>query len=164
MYENSSKYPNFTWYLPAKCFPNFGDRMQMPHCPPSPMSMFFYSSQHSHSLLPVLCIDVCSVQFSTTVLTAKAIANARWRVIAISKPYSKMTAWARKWRGSVSSSCCKGAITSKIKYAIKHTIKLKTSPARFAQLLQPSLAFCFSLQPMTAHSRHWLQAFAKTRC
>jgi len=27
-------------------------------------------------------------------------------------------------------------------------IKLKTSPARFAQLLQPSSAFCFSLQPM----------------
>jgi len=40
----------------------------------------------------------------------------------------------------------KGAITSKIKHAIKH----KTSPARFAQLLQPSLAFCFSVQPMTA--------------
>ena len=35
----------------------------------------------------------------------------------------------------------KGAITSKI----KHAIKLKTSPARLAQqLLQPSLAFCFS--------------------
>jgi len=41
----------------------------------------------------------------------------------------------------------KGAITSKIKHAIKH----KTNPARLAQLLQPSLAFCFSLQPMTAH-------------
>ena len=41
----------------------------------------------------------------------------------------------------------KGAITSKI----KHAIKLKTSPARLAQLLQPSLAFCFSLQPMTTH-------------
>ena len=40
-----------------------------------------------------------------------------------------------------------GAITSKI----KHTIKHKTSPARLAQLLQPSLAFCFSLQPMTAY-------------
>jgi len=26
-----------------------------------------------------------------------------------------------------------------------------TSPARLAQLLQPSLAFCLSLQPMTAH-------------
>jgi len=40
-------------------------------------------------------------------------------------------------------------------------MKLKTSPARLAQLLQPSLAFCFSLQPMTAHRpvhRHWLQA------
>jgi len=51
----------------------------------------------------------------------------------------------------------KGAITSKIKRAIK----LKTSPARLAQVLQPSLAFCFSLQPMTAHwtvRHHWLQA------
>jgi len=57
----------------------------------------------------------------------------------------------------------KGAITSKI----KHAIKLKTSPARLAHLLQPSLAFCFSLQPMTAYRpalerRHWLQA--KTKC
>jgi len=38
-----------------------------------------------------------------------------------------------------------GAIASKI----KHAIKLKTSLARLAQLLQPSLAFCFSLQPIT---------------
>ena len=55
----------------------------------------------------------------------------------------------------------KKAITSKI----KHAIKLKTSPARLGQLLQPSLASCFSLQPMTAHRpvrRHWLQA--KTKC
>ena len=54
----------------------------------------------------------------------------------------------------------KEAITSKI----KHAIKLKTSPARLAQLLQPSLAFCFSLQPMTAYCpvrRHWLQAKTK---
>jgi len=53
----------------------------------------------------------------------------------------------------------KGAITSKI----QHAIKLKTGPARLAQLLQLSLAFCFSLQPMTAHwtvHRHWLQAKA----
>jgi len=49
---------------------------------------------------------------------------------------------------------------SKIKHAIKH----KTSRARLAQLLQPSLAFCFSLQPITAHwtvRRHWLQAKTK---
>jgi len=55
----------------------------------------------------------------------------------------------------------KGAITSKI----KHAIKLKTSPARLAQLYQPSLAFCVSLQPMTSHRpvrRHWLQA--ETKC
>jgi len=41
----------------------------------------------------------------------------------------------------------KGAITSKI----KHAIKLKTGPAILAELLQPSLAFCFSLQPVTAY-------------
>ena len=37
----------------------------------------------------------------------------------------------------------KGAVTSKIKHAIKHKTRL-------AQALQPSSAFCFSLQPMTA--------------
>jgi len=55
----------------------------------------------------------------------------------------------------------KGAITSKI----KHAITLKTSPARLAQLLQSSLAFCFRLQLMTAHRpvrRHWLQAKTNT--
>jgi len=46
-----------------------------------------------------------------------------------------------------------GGITTTIKHAIKLTIKLKTSPgpARLAQLLQPSLAFCCKLQPMTAY-------------
>ena len=48
---------------------------------------------------------------------------------------------------SVKIFAVKGAIRSNIKPAIK----LKTSPARLAQLLQPSLAFCFSLQPMTAY-------------
>jgi len=55
----------------------------------------------------------------------------------------------------------KGAITDKI----IHATKLKTSPARLAQLLQPSSAFCFNLQLMTAYRpvrRHWLQA--KTKC
>jgi len=55
----------------------------------------------------------------------------------------------------------KGAITSKI----KHALKLKTSPAKLAQLLQPSLAYCFSLQPMidgVPVRLHWLQA--KTKC
>jgi len=37
----------------------------------------------------------------------------------------------------------KGAITTTIKHAMKHTIKLKTSRAKLAQLLQPSLSFCF---------------------
>ena len=45
-------------------------------------------------------------------------------------------------RGLWPSCDTKGAVTSKI----KHAIKLKTSPARLAQLLQPSSAFCFSLQ------------------
>jgi len=48
---------------------------------------------------------------------------------------------------TINNNNIKGAITSKI----KHAIKLKTSPAGLAQLLQPSLAFWFSLQPMTAH-------------
>jgi len=39
----------------------------------------------------------------------------------------------------------KGAMTSKTKHAIKH----KTSPARLAQLLQPSLAFYFSFSTIT---------------
>jgi len=45
--------------------------------------------------------------------------------------------------GALLLTLFKGAITSKIKHAIKHN----TSPARLAQLLQPSLASCFSLQP-----------------
>jgi len=69
-------------------------------------------------------------------------------------------AFVKLKHAAISQQCCcfcKGVITSKI--------KLKTSPARLAQLLQPSLAFCFSLQPVTAHwavRRHWLQA--KTKC
>ena len=58
----------------------------------------------------------------------------------------------------------KGAITSKIKHAIKHI----TSPARLAQLLQPSLAFCFSLQPIMAYHQGLdgtpSLAEAKTKC
>ena len=50
---------------------------------------------------------------------------------------------------------CKEAITSKI----KHAIKLKTSPASHAQLLQPLLAFCWTSWTVR---RHWLQA--KTKC
>jgi len=49
--------------------------------------------------------------------------------------------WGAQRAGFVRGT--KGEITSKI----KHAIKLKTSPARLAQLLQASLAFCFSLQP-----------------
>jgi len=39
--------------------------------------------------------------------------------------------------------------TLKERSQVKHAIKHKTSLARLTQLLQPSLAFCFSLQPMT---------------
>jgi len=47
-----------------------------------------------------------------------------------------------------------GGITTTVKLAIKLTMKLKTSPgpARLAQLLQPSLAFCCTLQPMTCNN------------
>ena len=44
----------------------------------------------------------------------------------------------------------KGAITSKIKHAIKQS-KSCMICTTVAQLLQPSLPFCFSLQPMTAY-------------
>jgi len=46
---------------------------------------------------------------------------------------------------------CKGAITSKIKHATKHKNKSCKTCTTAAQLLQPSLAFCFSLQPITAY-------------
>jgi len=55
----------------------------------------------------------------------------------------------RPWRACGAQAKPKGAITSKI----KHAMKLKTSPARLAQLLQPTVAFCLSLQPMTALAR-----------
>ena len=88
--------------------------------------------------------------------------------IAVDKPLVPI--WDNLWHqfhlglhsvGALCSPECKGAIKSKI----KHAIKPKTSPARFAQLSQPSLAFCFSLQPMTTHRplrRHWLHA--ETKC
>jgi len=41
----------------------------------------------------------------------------------------------------------KGAITSEIKHAIKHKTKSCKICTTVAQLLQPSLAFCFILQP-----------------
>jgi len=68
--------------------------------------------------------------------------ESRWRTC-----YSPSTR-VRRWSVMTTIQVgIKGAITSKI----KHAITLKTSPARLAQLLQPSLAFCFSLQPMTAY-------------
>ena len=44
-----------------------------------------------------------------------------------------------------------GAITSKIKHAPKLKTKSCKTYTPVAQLLQPSLAFCFSLQPITAY-------------
>ena len=70
-----------------------------------------------------------------------------------------MIVWRRTTTADVlvatSEFAAKGAITSKIKHEIKHTIKHKTSPAKLAQLLQPSLAYWIA-------RRHWLQA--KTKC
>ena len=42
-----------------------------------------------------------------------------------------------------------GVCLNRLIIIIKHAIKHKTSPARLAQVLQPSLAFCFSLQLMS---------------
>ena len=57
----------------------------------------------------------------------------------------------KRYQIPAAPTCTKGAITSKLK--LKHAIKLEASPSRLVhvQLLQPSLAFCFSLQPMTAY-------------
>jgi len=68
------------------------------------------------------------------------------------------------YKSDIQRHWSKRAITSKIKRAIKHTIKLKTSPARLAHLLLPSLAFCFSLQPMTAHRQCKLKQNANEGC
>ena len=57
-------------------------------------------------------------------------------------------------RGLWPSCDTKGAVTSKI----KHAIKLKTSPARLAQLLQPSSAFCFSLQAAAKNKKKLMWA------
>ena len=103
------------------------------------------------------CLPQPSLQFvprtptpATTTMTAETIAPLKDRPV----PFEA-------WTDNDELTPGKGAITSKI----KHAVKLKTRPARLAQLLQPSLASCFSLQPMTAYRpvlRHWLQA--KTKC
>ena len=106
--------------------------------------------------------DYAAKRISTS--AAKHISRAAMKNHSISL-FAKRAGYQRdksppNWLPMVTHTI-KGAITSKI----KHAIKLKTSPARLAQLLQPSLAFCFSLQPMTAYRpvrRHWLQA--KTKC
>ena len=82
--------------------------------------------------------------------------NPSWTSCELNRPIHRRrdSTQLSSWIASASAVCIgqyanvKGAITSKI----KHAIKLKTSPARLAQLVQPSIAFCFSLQPMTAHS------------
>jgi len=73
----------------------------------------------------------------------------------------------QNWRWGLMEVCtlcvfsiAKEAITSKIKHAIKH----KTSPARLAQLLQPSLACSQWRRTVQSYTvrRHWLKA--KTKC
>ena len=82
---------------------------------------------------------------SRLLVRATAICRRWW-------PYERGVALPWTFQAEVS----KGAITSKIKRALKH----KTSPARLAQLLQPSLTFCFSLQPMTAYRPVLVVAFS----
>ena len=57
--------------------------------------------------------------------------------------------WGAQRAGFVRGT--KGAITSKIKHAIKLKNQSCKTYTPVAQLLQPLLAFCFSLQPMTAY-------------
>ena len=93
----------------------------------------------------IIVILSCRSFFSSpTILTAEH--NTDGRPATHPHPHHPLQQ-SRPWGRDVASTFNKGAITSKI----KHAIKLKTSPARLAQLLQPSLGFCFSLQPMTAY-------------
>ena len=55
------------------------------------------------------------------------------------KPPSSTHTWKDRLTAIFHLTTSKESITSKI----KHAIKLKTNPARLAQLVQPSLAFCF---------------------
>jgi len=66
-----------------------------------------------------------SFKKATESMGRERVTNARW-----------------EWVPDCGGCNTEGAITSKTKHAIK-----LTSPTRLAQLLQPSLAFCFSLQP-----------------
>ena len=106
---------------------------------------YFHSDVHCFNFLILFLIDC---HYSVVI---GALQMSRWR-------------WWWRWLWcDAGGQKTKGAITSKI----KHAIKLKTSPASLAQLLQPSLAFCFSsqwrrtVQDWTVR-RHWLQA--KTKC
>ena len=84
-------------------------------------------------------VCVCSIDgYSKSIKTSQSRSASRHRTVRGQSRGMLMSVLPHQLSAS-------GAITSKI----KHAIKLKTSPARLAQLLQPSLAFCFSLQPMT---------------
>ena len=89
------------------------------------------------------CISMTWWSWQKHLLTTYFLPSSLHHCAAMSRLASRLVERAAAWP----SAGCKGAITSKI----KHAIKLNTSPARLAQLLQPSLAFCFSLQPMTAY-------------
>ena len=81
--------------------------------------------------------------------------RTRWHLERCGSSHAHPTRYPTSWRTAVYIQQ-QGAITSKI----KHAIKLKTSPARLVQLLQPSLAFCFSLQLMTAYCARMLMRAA----
>ena len=88
----------------------------------------------SHVVLVTHCIYPRMARLSLSV-------HRRSPIPVLTGPGVEQPRWLRSTHTIV-----KGAITSKIKHAIKH----KTSPARLAQLLQPSLACCFSLPSLAA--------------
>jgi len=90
-------------------------------------------SSHGHST-PSLKVSSKSVQPFSRNLANKGTKKERYKQRNRSKTIPRPPMYRERRNG-----------------VIKRAIKLKTSPARLAQLLQPSLAFCFSLQPMTAH-------------
>jgi len=152
--EKIIKVPEFFWYLPEKKFPILHDfARKMPE---------FYIIIARKIFFPIFFGGAAPCLLRLWLLCGA-------QVVVIRRLWTLMfycTCWGRRCSNRIWVKL--GTIVPQVneRSQVKnHAMKLKTSPARLAPLLQPSLAFCFSLQPMTAHWTvrcHWLQA--KTKC
>jgi len=102
---------------------------------------------HRHQRLPEQPAAAAATTQALGREVRAAAASTAPAVVLRTAMYTARAHRSRHTAGAVSEARFERAITGKIKHAVKH----KTSPAILAQLLQPSLAFCFSLQPMTAY-------------